>query len=306
MPSYADMELRQLESFLAIAEEGTMTAAARRCHLTQPAISQQLKLLEDELGERLFHRMTRGMELTAAGQIVYDSALRLRQESQSLVQALALHRGIETEVLTIGMIPTVAPFVLPPLLPALRRAHPRLKIQIVEEKTSRLLELVVAGEVDFAILSDIRPQDCKKWALELENLCSEPLWLAMPRNHELANTPCVSLQQLAQQTLIHLKDGHCLGAQTKSLCQIDQFHISVECDQMATAIAMVAAEMGLTIVPAMALQSLRRDDVIYKIFSPPAPERKIQALMRRNKVMDPASLQLLEELRAHLQVTSVI
>ncbi len=299
------MELRQLESFLAIAEEGSMTAAAKRCHLTQPAISQQLKLLEDELGERLFHRLTRGMELTAAGQIVFDAAQRMRQESQSLQQALAVHRGIETRVLTIGLIPTVAPFVLPPLLPTLRRAHPRLKMQIVEEKTSRLIERVVAGEVDFAILSDVRPQDCKKWALELEPLCSEPLWLAMPRHHELANTSSVSVPQLAQHPMIHLKDGHCLGAQTKSLCHIDPFQIGVECDQIATAIAMVAADMGLTIVPAMALPWLQRDDVIYKSFAAPAPLRKIQLLMRRNRDMDPAACQMLTQLRAHLHQSRV-
>ncbi len=217
------MDLRQLEYFREIAREGSLTAAAKRCQIAQPSLSQQLRALEDEIGEPLVHRKPRGVELTAAGRILLEHAERVLEEARLLKDRFIQRRDSQEGCLIFGMIPTIAPYLLPKLLRPFREAFPKIDVQVREAKTEGLIRMVVDGSIEFAILSDVTPQDQKRWSLHVRELFREPLMLAVPLCHPLTegNQP-PKPEELDPETLIHLRDGHCLTDRTLKVCRLER------------------------------------------------------------------------------------
>ncbi len=276
------MDLRQLEYFTTIVRDGSLTEAAKRCRVAQPSLSQQLRALEDELGEALVHRKPRGVEPTAAGRILLEHAERVLREANALRERFAQRRESDEGAVIFGMIPTIAPYLLPQLLGPFREAFPKIDIQIREAQTSGLIQQVVDGTIEFAILSDVTPQDQKKWSLHVRELFREPLILAVPLSHPLANTSqALKPEQILPEHLIHLRDGHCLTDRTLKVCRLERLDPRLQCDQLATALAMVAAGMGVAVVPELAVRATPLAGLTFRRFDDPTLERTISLMRRR-------------------------
>ena len=289
------MNLLQLEYFTIIAKEGSITAAAKRCRVAQPSISQQLQALEEELGEALVHRKPRGVEPTAAGRILLEHAERVLDEARKLRERFDQRRNSQEGQVIFGMIPTIAPYLLPRLLGPFRESFPRVNVQIREAKTMGLIRQVVDGSIEFAILSDVTPQDQKKWSLHVKELFREPLLLAVPEKHPIALAPNPpNPAQLKSESMIHLRGGHCLTDATLKVCQLGQLDPGLECDQLETALAMVAAGMGIAVVPELAVRSHVMPGIRIMRFEDPAPERTISLMKRRAIPLSKAAEDLID------------
>lgn len=289
------MDLRQLEYFTAIVKEGSLTLAAKRCRIAQPSLSQQLKALEDELGETLVLRKPRGVEATPAGRILLEHAERVLEEARLLRERFEKRRETHEGSLVFGMIPTIAPYLLPRLLGPFRQAFPLIDVQVREARTSGLIHQVVDGSIEFAILSDVTAQDRKKWSLHVRELFREPLMLAVPSAHPLASAlQAPKPENLQPETLIHLRDGHCLTDRTLKVCRVEKLDPKLECDQLETALAMVAAGMGTAVVPELAVRSRPVPGLAFCRFHDPAPERTISLMKRRAVPLSKAAEELVE------------
>lgn len=289
------MDLRQLEYFTAIVKEGSLTLAAKRCRVAQPSLSQQLRALEDELGEPLVLRKPRGVEATPAGRILLEHAERVLEEAKLLRERFEKRRETHEGSLVFGMIPTIAPYLLPRLLGPFRHAFPLIDVQVREARTSGLIQQVVDGTIEFAILSDVTPQDQKKWSLHVRELFREPLMLAVPGTHPLATAAqAPKPENLQPETLIHLRDGHCLTDRTLKVCRVEKLDPKLECDQLETALAMVAAGMGTAVVPELAVRSRPVPGLAFCRFHDPAPERTISLMKRRGSPLSKAAEELVE------------
>jgi LysR family hydrogen peroxide-inducible transcriptional activator len=276
------MDLRQLEYFMAIAHEGSISGAARKIRVAQPTLSQQLRNLEEELGEPLLQRKPRGVEPTAAGIILLEHAKLLIDESARLRNRFDKRREIQQGRLTLGIIPTIAPYLLNRILPSFKRTHSQIDIHIREAKTNELIQLAVDGSIEFAITSDINSHDRKKWSLTVRELFREALVLAAPRSSPIARSAqALKPADLDTAKIIHLGEGHCLTEQTRKLCRTIKGQAGLECDQLETAMAMVAAEMGCAIVPELSIRSRNIDAVSFRPFAQPTPERRINLVKKR-------------------------
>lgn len=289
------MDLRQLEYFAAIVSEGSLTEAARKCRVAQPSLSQQLRALEEELGEPLVLRRPRGVEPTPAGKILMEHASRVLEEAKILRERFSKRRETHEGSLVFGMIPTITPYLLPRLLAPFRQAFPKIDVQVREARTSGLIQQVVEGSIEFAILSDVTPQDRKKWSLHVRELFREPLLLAVPSSHSLASSQhAPKPENLQAETLIHLRDGHCLTDRTLKVCRLEKLDPKLECDQLETALAMVSAGMGMAVVPDLAVRSHPQPGLAFCRFRDPAPERTISLMRRRSTPLSKAAEELVD------------
>lgn len=291
------MELRQLQSFVTVVEEGSLSAASKRCHISQPALSLQMRALEDALGESLLLRRPRGIEATAAGELLLSHARILLAQAERLRDEFRCRRDLEIGTVSFGIIPTIAPYLLPQLLGPFRKSHPGIRVSIHEARTNQLVSQIIAGEIEFAILSDLPVEERKRGSLQLDELFREPLLLAAPDSHPLAmrkNPP--SAADVDPGELIHLSGGHCLTERTLKLCRIGMPNPGLQCDQLATALAMVSAGMGVTIVPKLASREIVRPNIVCRAFAGKGLHRVIHLMKRRNTQLTPAAQTLLATL----------
>jgi len=252
------MELQQLRYVIAVARAGNFSRAAEQCHVAQPSLSQQIQKLENELGEKLFHRLKRAVKLTPPGEAFLEAS-----ETKQLVRGR----------LTIGVIPTLAPYLLPKVLTLFTRKFPGVEIEVEEETTSRLISLLLACEIDFALGS----QPINHGQLCVQELFTEELLLAVPPDHPLAHKRAISARDLSGQRLIVLKAGHCLGDQVLNFCarRDVQPTVSFRSAQLETIQSLVRSGVGLSLIPKMATRSGAK--LKYRAFINPRPERKIVA-----------------------------
>lgn len=292
------MELRHLESLVAVVEHGSLTAAAAHTHVSQPALTQQIQALEDELGEALLIRRPRGVEPTAAGRTVLEYAARLLAERDRLQDAFAHRKALQGGRVAFGIIPTMAPYLLPQWIGPFRARFPGVDIAISESRTEDLVRQVAEGEIEFAVLSDVAPAAKEKWSLQVRELFREPLLLALHPEHPLAQRKAPpETSELNPEELIHLSGGHCLSDRTLRLCRISDPNPALQCDQLSTALAMVAAGLGISIVPKIATKGLAQDGIVLRPFAGKGLHRVISLMKRRGSRNSPAAEKLLEFLK---------
>jgi LysR family hydrogen peroxide-inducible transcriptional activator len=246
------MTLRELRYLVALADHGHFGHAAEACHISQPTLSTQLKKLEDELGVVLFERTNKALHITPVGRKIVDQARRVLAEADAIVE---LSRGTEPLVgrLTLGVIPTLGPYLLPWLVPLLKRAYPNLRLILHENLTDDLIEGLRSHRIDTALLAlPITAQD-----LETRPLFDEPFFFACPRDHPFTRAKTVSDADLRKQRLLLLTDGHCLREQALAVCGQPDAPVEDDADFRATGLEtlrqMVAAGMGSTLLPALAV-----------------------------------------------------
>ncbi|WP_193212647.1 LysR family transcriptional regulator [Luteolibacter marinus] len=291
------MEFRQLELLAGVIDAGSLTAAATRCNLSQPAISQQIQALEEEIGEPLLIRRARGIEPTAAGLKVLEHARRLLGERDRLRDAFAERRELRQGRVSFGIIPTIAPYLLPRWLGPFRRDFPGITVAISEARTDELVTRVADGGIEFAVLSDVPDHDRQKWSLQVRELFREPLLLAAPAGHPLAlRKAAPNPSDLDAGELIHLKGGHCLADRTLRLCRIREPNPGLQCDQLDTALSMVASGLGVTVVPKLATEKRPLDGIVVRPFAGKGLHRVIALMKRRGTKDTPAAAELLKML----------
>lgn len=276
-----DPTFRQLEYAVAVADLRHFRRAAERCHVSQPALSTQIQQLESLLGTRLFERGRGGVIITPAGADIIERARRVLQEVRELGESAARWRSPGAGVLRLGVIPTIAPYLLPQLLPALRKGFPESDLRLWEEQTTTLLQRLRAGEIDLLLLAlPVEGED-----LVSVHLADEPFVLLLPREHRLARVDAPRQTDLEGEQLLLLDDGHCLRQQALEVCALagasaaPQLHAS----NLSTVVQMVMNGQGITLLPATALavEVRRRNGLVLKTFADPVPSRRLGLVWRR-------------------------
>jgi LysR family hydrogen peroxide-inducible transcriptional activator len=285
------MEMNQLRYVVAAARAGNFSRAAEQCRVSQPSLSQQIQKLEDELGERLFDRTKRHTKLTSHGEAFLPRAVRILDEAEMAVREASEAKSLLSGALTIGVLPTIAPYLLPTAIGAFAREYPGVAIVVQEETTAQLLKLLAAYEVDFALSSN-PIQDSR---FEIRELLTEELLLALP-GHPLARKRTIPAAALEGERLIVMREGHCLGDQVLGFCEHRDVKptISFRGAQLETIHALVAAGLGLSLIPAMAARIERPNALEYRSIQPPRPERKILAVWPKQRPLGRAARVFLE------------
>lgn len=263
--------LRQLEYVVAVADTGGFGRAARATAVSQPALSKQIREVEDGLGVVLFERTPRGASVTPAGVELVERARRVLADAHELVDAAALLRDPFAGVLRLGAIPTLAPYVLPGLLDAVRAHLPRLELRLVEEHTEELGARLARGELDLAIVALPFPQP----GVRVLGLYEEPFWFVAPREHPLAAGPPLLASEVAAARPLVLRSGHCLRGHVLAACNLaDDGSLAFEASSLGTLLLMVEQGLGPTLVPDMALPA-DRSRVAVRALAPPVPSRGV-------------------------------
>ncbi|MEU7629257.1 hydrogen peroxide-inducible genes activator [Nocardia sp. NPDC049220] len=271
--------LSQLRAFVAIAEYRHFGTAAARLGVSQPTLSQALAALENGLGLQLIERSTRRVLVTAAGMRLLPKAMATLEAADRFVASATGDALGGT--LRMGIIPTVAPYVLPGLLPELRKKLPALHPHIVEDQTMRLLDGLRTGVLDVALVA---------LPTEVSGLVEIPLYpeefvLVTPRGHELAGRTDLTASALDALPLLLLDEGHCLRDQTLEVCRSADAHPAAVGDtraaSLATVVQCVAGGLGVTLIPEMAVTAeTARGTLDIAHFAAPAPGRTIGLAFR--------------------------
>lgn len=246
------MEVHQLRYFCAVAETGSFTRAAEREQVAQPSLSQQIMKLEEELGVRLFDRLGRTVRLTGFGQVFLPRARSILVELKAAKDEVAERQSAVSGPVSIGVIPTIAPYFLPLPVALFARKFPQANITVVEDVTARLMDKLRAGQIDLAILAlPMRGHDVETFPLRTERL-----FAIMPRTHRLARKRKLLLKDLRDQPFLLLREDHCFRDTAIEVCKRARVtpHIVFESGQFSSILAMVGAGLGISIVPEMAVE----------------------------------------------------
>ncbi|MGN7469009.1 LysR family transcriptional regulator [Brevibacillus sp. SAFN-007a] len=243
------MELRQIRYVLAVAEERSFSRAASRLHLAQPSLSQQIAKLEKMLGVSLFHRLPQHVELTDAGQRFVQVAQTLVDLSEGLEREMRAYAVGESGRLLVGSLPITGAYVLPRVLPTFTKQFPGVELQLMEETSSHLEQLLVRGKIDVSLLT----MPISDPSLTIIPAINEEIFLAVPPKHPLAGKKEIDLAQLADQPFILLKEGQGFRTISLRLCELAGFRprIVFESTNIQTVQSLVAAGMGLSFAPEM-------------------------------------------------------
>ena len=291
------MEMHQLRYVVAVAHARNFSRAAEQCHVSQPSLSQQIQKLEEELGERLFDRMKREAKLTAHGEAFLPRALRILEEVGLARREASDARSLLRGRLIVGVLPTIAPYLLPAVLGDFAKRFPGVEIVVEEETTALLLKLANACEIDFAVAS--RPIQDRR--MEVKDLFTEELRLALPPRHPLTRKRTVRLADLEKEPFIVMKEGHCLGDQVLNFCERRDLKptISFRSAQLETIQALVHSGVGISLVPEMAARKKRAGLPEYRSLVSPKPERKIVAIWPKQRPLSRAANELLNQIIAN-------
>jgi LysR family transcriptional regulator, hydrogen peroxide-inducible genes activator len=289
------MEMHQLRYFVAVAQTGSFSRAAERCHVSQPSLSQQIQKLERGLKQQLLERLGRRVALTDAGRLLLDRAMAILAAVEDAERRLQ-DDDEKGGRLAIGAIPTVAPYLLPLVLRKFLQRHPNVDLSVHEDVTSQLQAAVGAGEVDLALVA--LPINDER--LHVEPLFSEPLFLALPRGHRLAGRRKINIDDLRAERFILLTEMHCLGEQVLSFCNAHgcQPWIACKSAQISTVQALIAMNQGVSLLPAMAQRADRDRKRVYRTLAGDEPRRTIAVMSRLHGYHSPTAERFLARLRA--------
>ncbi len=248
------MNLRDLHYLVTVADSGQFARAAKLCHVSQPSLSMQLKKLEEELGVSIFERSGRELIITPTGRALIEHARSALAEVDQM-RMIARHFSGQGAEFRLGIIPTVAPYLLPEYLPRIRSMLPKLKLKLVEAQTASLETSLKKGELDGIILSF--SDHASDFATA--TLYHEPCLLAVPMAHKLARYEKVGLKDIAGEQVLLLEEGHCLRNHVLILCHRQglQENVDFRATSLETLRHMVACGEGITIMPESAM---RKDD----------------------------------------------
>lgn len=303
MPPPAIMELRQLQYFVVVARQRHFTRAAASLGVAQPALSQQIRQLEDELGVRLLDRSSRPVALTEAGVAFLARAERIVAEARLAQEDVREYAGIGRGRLVVGALPALASLWLPPVLGRFHAAHPRVDLTLREENTEELGRLLGSGQLDLAVLHAVRglySGDKPFEGIVMERLFDEEMMLIVAPRHPLAGCSSVSLGQLRDEEFVLLGHGVGLGHTIMAATAAEGFSPTVvaEARTMTTLCALVAAGVGVSIVPRLPAQAPGAGVAAVPLV-PALPPHTTAVAWRGDSRPSAATEALLDMIRAH-------
>lgn len=248
-PKLAALSFRDLEYLVALARERHFRRAAEECFISQPTLSAQIKKIEEVLDVRIFDRSRKQVRVTSAGQAIVDQAHRVLEEAAKITR-IATKRKILSGPLTLGVVATLGPYLLPLVLPGLREHFPELSLFILEGKTSELAEAIRRGKADLIIGSPSPLLD----GLEEYPLFFEPFMVCLPVTEPLAQATHLQRQDLQHLPMLVLEEGHCLADQAYGFCARPGFNpVRLQAASLETLRQMVAAGHGTALFPQLAV-----------------------------------------------------
>ena len=282
------MNLRDLKYLVALADHKHFGRAAEASFASQPTLSTQIKKLEDELDVQIFERQPRAVLLTAAGEAIVTRARTVLREVDAIRDIARSARDPEAGSIRLGMFPTLGPYLLPHVIPALHERFPRLQLLLVEEKSEELLSKLERGDLDAALLALPAGDETLTTALLFE----EPFLLAVPRERA-AEFPqgSVHLKDLRDQRVLLLEEGHCMRTQALSLCELGgaSERGGFRATSLETLRQMVAANVGMTLLPQLSVMPpvAVNSHLLLRRFAEPQPKRQIGLLWRKSDAREP-------------------
>lgn len=273
------MDINQLRYFLAVADLGSFSKAAASCYVSQPSLSIQIQKLENELGKRLLNRTNRKVTPTEAGRILAARAKRILAEMESVKRDIQTSDNLNTGTVTFGVLPTIGPYFLPPVLQVFRERCPNIGLSVHEDSASHLLQLLNEHHLDFAIACPPIKESC----LELEKLFSEELLLALSRQNPLSLKNKIEMEDLKSENFILIHEGNYLSDQISEFCKRHGFcpKMSFRTGQISTVQALVQSGMGVSLIPQMAATE-DISKITYRAL-PKSPPKRTIAIVRPKK-----------------------
>jgi len=282
--------------FVAVAEEGSFSNAAEREHVSQPSLSQQIHKLEEELNQQLFDRLPRSVVLTAAGRCLLPYARVILTAIADARRAVTALEGEVAGRLSVGAIPSIALYILPRLIGRFQQAYPKVMFELFEDTTEKLAQRLENGTLDLVIASgsDEMPN------LERHSLGSEALLLLVPENHRLVHRKSVKWSELAEEKFLLLHDEHSLSITVRQLLAANHLRpeLVLRGAQLVTIARMVAAGLGVTVIPQMMAGTEFVKGCVAVPFARPTPMRQLTLLRNPLRTESKAAAAFREEAAA--------
>ncbi len=290
--------LRQLQFLAALGETSSFSRAAELCHVTQPTLSAGIRELEDLLGVQLAEREARGARLTHAGRIAFDRACAIIADTHALSDSVRSAGAALSGPFRLGAIPTIAPFVLPQTVRALSGAYPDLKLYLTEDKTQRLIDELRARTIDAALIA--LPWEAS--GIEALAISDDEFLFAAPASHPLAAKAALQPEDVGQENLLLLEDGHCLREQALSLCRARTTGDGagqVAATSLGTLVNMIAGGLGVSLLPRLATENglALGTEVIVRPFQSPVIGRQIGIAWRKGSPREADARRIGETIR---------
>lgn len=274
------IKLRDLQYLNAIATHRHFGKAASACFVSQPTLSGQLMKLEQQLDLQLVERHRHNVMLTSAGEQLVKEARRVLQAADDFERSAKNLLDPLAGDLHVGLIPTLAPYLLPHIMPSLVNELPKVQFLLHEKQTNELLDQLDNGQLDVLILPYLEEMD----KFECYHLFNEPFVLASPNSHPLTHSKSLTLENLHQQSILTLEDGHCLKDQALGYCFTAgaKEDTSFQATSLETLRYMVGSGVGITLLPELAIKGQQQENITYLDFQEPKPYRQISLVIRPN------------------------
>lgn len=292
------MTLTQLTYMIAVAEAGNFTLAAEQVYVTQPTLSMQIQKLEDELGVKIFNRSKKPIRLTAVGEQILTQARNIIAEAKRMEDIVAQEKGFIGGTFKLGIIPTVMPTLLPMFLNHFIKKYPKVNLTIEEMNTKTIIAHLSEGKLDAGIAAT---------PLNVESIAERPLYhepfvAYIPSNHRLRNVREVHQEDLVEENILVLEDGHCFRDQALSLCQLqnknktESFHL--KSGSFETLINLANEGLGMTLIPYLNSHNIsQQNKANLKPFASPAPGREISLVYPKSQL----KIQIIDALKKAIE-----
>jgi DNA-binding transcriptional LysR family regulator len=308
------LDVKQLRVLKAVAEHGSFSAAAEALSYTQPAISQQVAALERQTGTTLVDRSSRGVRLTDAGLTLVDHTEAVLARLAAAEAELEAMAGIRGGRVRLASFPTAGASLLPPAVALFTQRHPDVELSFIEREPEEAAQMLRAAELETAIVFEYAEYDQPELerfyeGIELHRLVDDPMFLALPLGHPAANKPRVRLRDLSDETWIQESGNHSwCGRFHETACLAAGFKpkVSFRSDDYNVVQGLVAAGVGISLLPGLSLTNVR-DDIVIRSLGPNAPTRRIAAATLAGRYRSPATetmLGILEEVAARFELPS--
>ncbi|MCP5266016.1 MAG: LysR family transcriptional regulator [Burkholderiaceae bacterium] len=302
------MTLTELKYIVAVARERHFGRAAEACFVSQPTLSVAVKKLEEELGVQIFERGGTEVSVTGIGERIVEQAQRVLEQTSGIKAIAEAGKDPLAGPLRVGVIYTIGPYLLPPLVREMISSAPQMPLLLQENFTVRLVELLRQGEIDIAIMADPFPDT----GLVTQALYDEPFVVAMPREHHWASRAEIGSAELKSETMLLLGSGHCFRDQVLEVCpELSRYsqasagiQKTFEGSSLETIRHMVASGIGLTVLPVTAVPESDDGLLAYVPFSAPPPTRRVMLAWRKSFPRQEA-IELLHRVITRLELRDV-
>lgn len=295
------MTLTQLKYMIAVAEAGNFTLAAEKSFVTQPTLSMQIQKLEDELSVQIFNRTKKPIRLTKVGSEILIQARKIISESKRMEDVVAQEKGFIGGDFTLGIIPTVMPTLLPMFLNTFLKSYPKVNLKIEELTTENIIKKLEEGKIDAGICATPLKQE----KIIERPLYYEPFVAYVPGNHRLAKSSQINVEDLENEDILLLQDGHCFKNQVLSMCSLAKSgmngRLNLKSGSFETLVNLANEGLGMTLVPYLNANNLSEKNAQNIIHFPaPPPAREISIIYHKSQL----KLQIIKALKE--SISSVV